>query len=316
MKKTILLLMLIVTIGFTARSQLYIELPVANITQGVDSIDIEPYVKAYMEDYLDSVFAGGTFGDFVTLQQLQDTLANYVRKGDTLTGYVPQHQFNSTLAGYVTSTSLFTTLNDYVLNTTLDGYVEDSELNGYATLIDLDGYVQTGTLGNYALLSDLNGYAQLTDLDNYVEIATLADYATIAYVQTQIAPYVTLAQLDNVLLDYATGAQLDSLANNIPMAQLDSTKYLRWTDLADYADYCISGQAYSVHDGWRMDTNYVLTPPEYACMILIENSDTMYFMPDFRDFSNFFTWVSTTKTNVHPATYEELRWGELLTTEE
>lgn len=110
---------------------------------------------------------------------------------------------NTTLLNYVTNTALTTTLVDYVttvsLSTTLGDYVTavslSSQLNNYVTTTTLtttlSSYVQSTTLSSYytSLQCD-NKFATITSLNNYVTntslSTTLSSYATNSSVTTAI----------------------------------------------------------------------------------------------------------------------------------
>ena len=79
-------------------------------------------------------------GDYITQQQLNDTLKNYVKQTD---------------------------LDNYAKQTDLDNYAKQTDLDNYTPISELDNYAKQTDLDNYAEVSDLDNYAKLSDLDNY-----------------------------------------------------------------------------------------------------------------------------------------------------
>jgi hypothetical protein len=67
---------------------------------------------------------------------------------------------------YVTDTILSTTLS-----TTLSNYVQSSTLSNYVQSSTLSNYVQSSTLNNYVQSSTLNNYVQSSTLNNYVQLS-------------------------------------------------------------------------------------------------------------------------------------------------
>jgi len=68
---------------------------------------------------------------------------------------------------YITQQQLNDTLKNYVKQTDLDNYAKQTDLDNYTPISELDNYAKQTDLDNYAEVSDLDNYAKLSDLDNY-----------------------------------------------------------------------------------------------------------------------------------------------------
>lgn len=188
-------------------------------------------VKAPLNNFSDIYVEGGSSGS-------SSSSGDYVTQ-ETLKSYSTTDQMNAAitnaLSGYVTTSSLNTTLNNYVKKTAFDGYVTKTSL--------------TTTLADYATADDLADAEETLNSNISSAISTsetytddkLKNYSTTEAMNTAItnalSGYVTTINLNTILTDYVTAATLSNYSTTAETNTIISnalTDYATKSDLSNY----------------------------------------------------------------------------------